>query len=131
MTAILCVGKDVRLLESRGEILRQKTGAVVKLASSKEAPAVIRRENFDLVVLCHTVDAVEAEQISDAIRELGTEHESAPLVLGLSPLWNPDRSDKNLRFDGFSSAEPTSLVNAAEKLLQARAELPESDVSRR
>jgi DNA-binding NtrC family response regulator len=126
MTAILCVGKDVRLLESRGEILRQKTGAVVKLASSKEAPAAIRRENFDLVVLCHTVDAVEAKQISDAIRE----QEPTPLVLGLSPLWNPDRSHNNVPFDGFSSAEPTSLVNAAAKLLQVREELPESDVSR-
>ncbi|HSZ16733.1 MAG TPA: hypothetical protein VK764_06505 [Terracidiphilus sp.] len=130
MTAILCVGKDARLLESRGEILRQKTGAVVKLASSKEAPEAIRRENFDLVVLCHTVDAVEAKQISDAIRKQETEQESAPLVLGLSPLWNPDRSDNNPPFDGFSSAEPTSLVNAAAKLLEARAELPESDVSR-
>jgi|ERR1700733_722489 len=125
MTAILCVGQDDRLLESRSEILRQKTGAAVKLATSKEALGAIRREKFDLVVLCHTLNTLEAQQISDAVQD----QVWVPLVLRLSPLWNPDLADTNQPFDGFCSAEPSSLVNAVAKLLQARAELPESDVS--
>ena len=84
----------------------------------------------DMVLTAANQALTQAKQISDAIRKQETEQESAPLVLGLSPLWNPDRSDNNPPFDGFSSAEPTSLVNAAAKLLEARAELPESDVSR-
>jgi DNA-binding NtrC family response regulator len=69
MRSILQVGNDTTLRTIRASVLRL-TGASVLAASADEAMEILRRERFDLVVFCHTVNLEQREKIARAAREL-------------------------------------------------------------
>ena len=65
--AILCIGEDRRLLETRGMLLRGISGCVI-LASSQEL-FTVQEEGFSLVLLCHTLSVEQYASCLAYIRE--------------------------------------------------------------
>ena len=67
--AILLVGEDIELLDTRAAVLRN-TGAEVECLRSAQVPESAGLQAFDLIILCHTLGEPEARTIADAAERL-------------------------------------------------------------
>ena len=114
MSRILLAGSDCRLLETRAAVLA-KTGAEVVFHNTHEALAVLDRDVFDLVILCHSLIESEAAVIVAKV------HEKAPGTKILLVTSNLDtygmRPGSDV--DATSLPEPGHLVALASQLLKA------------
>jgi CheY-like chemotaxis protein len=114
MSRILLAGSDCRLLETRAAVLA-KTGAEVVFHNTHEALAVLDRDVFDLVILCHSLIESEAAAIVAKV------HEKAPGTKILMVTSNLDtygmRPGSDV--DATSLPEPGHLVALAGQLLNA------------
>jgi hypothetical protein len=112
MPKIVLAGQDVRLLETRGEVLK-KAGARVVCCFGEQAFDVVTSEAPDLLVICHTIADKDAEAIADMA------HAYCPktrVLLMLSQLVeNQPHADG--RFDATSKSDPAQLVERAAQLL--------------
>jgi CheY-like chemotaxis protein len=68
MPAILLIGEDEFLLETRAAVLRS-TGAEMVCADVSSATAMLERKNFDLAVLCHSVPGPVCQTVIEIIRQ--------------------------------------------------------------
>jgi hypothetical protein len=62
MGTILAVGQDQGLLATRAAVLRKCDAGVVE-ARPSEAIKILKAQQFDLVVLCHTLSAEEMTEL--------------------------------------------------------------------
>lgn len=119
MFSILCIGEDVELLKSRMDLLRA-TGSEVQGSRSDESLATLERRQFDLVVVCHSVRAGQAERIYEAAHR----NKEATVVLRLMPFWVGDQSNFKSSFDAVANVEPSALFRTADALLHRQANRP-------
>jgi hypothetical protein len=112
MPKIVLGGQDIRLLETRGEVLK-RAGAEVVHCFGEQAFDAVTSEAPDLLVLCHTIAHKEAEVIADMV------HACCPktrILLVLSQIVE-DRPCANGSFDATSEPNPVRLVERAAQLL--------------
>jgi hypothetical protein len=74
---ILIVGEDIGLLESRGYLLKDWETVT---ANSSQAKAGVGAEDFDLILLCHTVTEKNARDLI----QFAALSQSRPLILAIS-----------------------------------------------
>ena len=114
MSRILLAGSDCRLLETRAAVLA-KTGAEVVFRNTKETLAILDRDKFDLVILCHSLPEPDAALIVAKI------HEKRPGTKILMVTSNLDmygmRPEGDV--DATSLPEPGPLIALASQLLKA------------
>jgi hypothetical protein len=113
MPKIVLAGQDVRLLETRAEVLKRAGSDVVCCAGS-QALNIVATEMPDLLVLCHSMLHEEAEAIADGV------HACCPktrVLLVVSQVV-ADRPYQDAKFDATSLPEPKRLVACAIELLQ-------------
>lgn len=113
MSRILLAGSDYRLLETRAAVLA-KTGAEVISRNTRETLAILDRDKFDLVILCHSLLELDAALIVAKV------HEKAPGTRILMVTSNLDtygmRPGSDV--DATSLPEPGHLVALASQLLK-------------
>jgi hypothetical protein len=113
MPKIVLAGQDVRLLETRAEVLK-KTGAEVVYCVGSKAINVVASEMPDLLVLCHSLLHEEAEAIAERV------HVCCPgtrVLLVVSQV-TEEKQYKGVKFDATSLPEPTRLIKRATELLE-------------
>ena len=113
MSNILLVGEDSRLLETRAEVLA-RIGAATVCCSQQHMMRDLRGEEFDLIVLCHSLTTRAA---NDAAALARLRWPKAPIALLCSPLDPPNQA--NERFDAVVRSDPARLVQATVALLEA------------
>jgi DNA-binding response OmpR family regulator len=115
LQAILLVGEDMQLLDTRAAVLRN-TGAEVECLRSAQVPESAGLQAFDLIILCHTLGEPEARTIADAAERLN----HPPFILLLNSLSGPRQERSGIRFDAIAEAAPEVLVRTANELLSRR-----------
>ena len=73
--AVLCIGQDRRLLESRALVIRRRFNCTT--ANDLHDVQSLTSEHFSLVVLCHSLDALEYRMCVDFVRSRWPE---APII---------------------------------------------------
>ena len=113
MLRILLAGSDSRLLATRAAVL-SKTGAAVVFHNARETLAVLDREVFDLVVLCHSLPEPDMAVIVDMV------HQRIPGTKILMVMSDLERYEfnKDGKVDATSMPEPAQLVARVKELLQ-------------
>ena len=110
MRKILSVSQDESLRRTRSALLRQ-TGAEVQTATAAEALRLLALQNYDLVVLCHTLAAQQASEIAAMAHQQAVGTRVLQLVSGLP-------SELTLALvDDFARPEPALLIAKAATLL--------------
>lgn len=69
MLAILLIGEDLRLLATRAAVLR-RVDADVDQGRPEELTALMSERHYDLLVLCHTLRAKDAEAITQLAHQM-------------------------------------------------------------
>jgi DNA-binding response OmpR family regulator len=115
MYRILLAGDDLRLLETRAAVLG-KTGSVVRWGSSVEAEFFLREEQFDMLILCHTLSAEQRERLMAFARKRWPKI----YILQLVSTTFEEQSADGQNDIKLSSCEPHHLVCRAEMLLKER-----------
>jgi CheY-like chemotaxis protein len=110
---ILLAGQDPRLLSTRAAVLK-KTGAEVVSCNASEALQLMELRRFDLVVLCHSLPAGEAEMIADSSRK----HSDKTRVLLVTSGARPESLGDTAKFDAVALPDPARLIAQAVELLQ-------------
>jgi hypothetical protein len=114
MPAILSIGDDVFLLETRAAVLRTSGAEIVSSDVSAALPYLERR-SFDVVIICHSIPMHLCHTLAEII------HQNWPatrlLRLSIGRDWeeteNPSGAD-------FCSSEPRQLVEHTVALLGRR-----------
>jgi len=120
--SILCVGKDLDLLETRARLL-ERLGAEVKCATGvSDTLESVAREDFDLIVLCHSLKPSGAAAICDAVRAGNT----PPLILQITKSCGFEEERAQIVCDAIVDAYPASLTDCARALLLKRSALAKS-----
>lgn len=68
MPAILLIGEDEFLLETRAAVLRS-TGAEMVCTDVSQAIPALERKNFDLAILCHSIPGPVCQTLVEVIRQ--------------------------------------------------------------
>jgi DNA-binding response OmpR family regulator len=110
---ILLVGQDHRLLTTRAAVLK-KTGAEVASCSTSEAQGFVESQSFELVVLCHSVLAGEAEMIADSAHK----HSDKTRVLMVISSLSLENLGDVAKFDAVTSPDPGRLIARTTELLR-------------
>lgn len=95
MLTILSVGEDSHLLRTRAEVLR-RTGADVLSSTGAAADRFILQWEFDVIVLCHSMQERDVKRIAQAAQA----RSAKTRILLISP-------------DGFSTVEIANIVRVA------------------
>ena len=113
MFRILLAGSDSRLLATRAAVLL-KTGAAVVHCNPIKALEILDREEFDLVVLCHSLQQEDVAVIVDKV------HQKTPdaKILMVTSALDGYEPCTNTKIDATSIPEPGHLVALAKELLQ-------------
>ena len=108
---ILAVGQDPMILSTRSSILRSAGHYVVPMSSIGASVELFQDEDFDLVLLCHTVSVEDRDWLTRAIRASG----SHVPIYTLAPL-----SGETQRgfADGVISSDPQNLVQGVEQAVR-------------
>ena len=120
--SILCVGEDPELLKTRAMLLQRLNAEVKWTTSIREALVYLSNENFDLIVLCHSLKESNAAAISDAIRK----RQPPPIVLSISKSFGFKDERAQIVCDAIVDAHPASLTDCARALLLRRSESAKS-----
>lgn len=115
MFTILAVGEDFNLMKTRAEVLR-KTGSNVLCCTGGAALKFMAEWEFDLIILCHSVQHADAVQITDAAHGPGSKTKVLQLVS--HRLWKQQRA--GIKVDAITFVEPDCLVRSVTELLNRR-----------
>ncbi len=116
LPTILCLGEDRDLLGTRAMLL-ERLGAEVKRATSiAEALEQVASENFDLIVLCHSLKQCDSVAICNAIRD----RNPPPLILKITKSFGFEEELAQLFCDAIVDAHPATLTDCARELLFRR-----------
>ena len=112
MSAILLIGEDEFLLETRAAVLRV-TGAELAHADLTTAFPMLQARRFDVVIICHSVAGHVCQTLSDIIRE----NWPGTRILHISDAhaWEADDGGLDL-----CSSEPAALIARTIELLGRR-----------
>jgi CheY-like chemotaxis protein len=110
---ILLTGQDPRLLATRAALLK-KIGAHVVSCNESETLKFLESETPNLVVLCHSLSVEAAERIADKVHE---RRKGARALMLVSKV-NPERLQRDAKFDAMAFPEPTQLIRRTTELLQ-------------
>jgi len=86
--AILAVGQDEMILSTRSLILRSAGHIVKSLPSVSQAFGAVCNEDFDLVLLCHSIPQEDRDWFTRAVRRFGSRipiYAVEPGSIGFSP----------------------------------------------
>ncbi|HEX4651991.1 MAG TPA: hypothetical protein VH250_10880 [Granulicella sp.] len=110
MLAILLIGEDLRLLATRGAVLR-RVDAEVDLGRPEELKARMSERHYDLLVLCHTLREKDVESIAELVQRMWPETQILQIV---RERW----MEKPLRtgIAALSTPEPRRLVQRTREL---------------
>ncbi len=112
LRTILAVGEDAQLLKTRAEVLRE-TGANVLCSRGASALTFINEWEFDLIVLCHSVEERHAKQIAETANKEG----SKTLTLLLVSEVMRDKQYDGIEFDARTFVDPDCLIRSVDELL--------------
>jgi CheY-like chemotaxis protein len=113
LPTILCLGEDPDLLGTRAMLL-ERLGAEVKRATSiAEALEQVASENFDLIVLCHSLKQSDAVAICDVIRE----RKPPPFIVKITNSFGFEEERAQILCDAIVDAHPGTLTECAKELL--------------
>ena len=114
MAAILLIGEDDFLLQTRAAVLR-RTGAESACCDVASALFMLEHQVFDIVLLCHSIPGHLCETISEIIRH----NWPGTRLLHISAVRDPERFDPG---DGVEvcSPEPERLIERTVELLGRR-----------
>ncbi|MEG9436153.1 hypothetical protein JAO29_08245 [Edaphobacter sp. HDX4] len=112
MPKILLAGQDMHLLATRAAVL-QRLGCQVQWGSSARIESVLREEQVDIVVLCHTLSLKERTELN-SLAHAGW---STTRVLQLvSIFW--EEGHEILDGTRVSICEPHQLIREVQELLR-------------
>ena len=118
LPTILCLGEDPDLLGSRAMLL-ESLGATVKQATSiAKALEQMDGENFDLIVLCHSLKESDAVAICDAFRA----RKPPPLILKITKSLDSEEERAQFLCDAIVDTHPATLTDRVRELLLKRSE---------
>lgn len=109
---ILNVGRDPSLLDTRGMVLRSAGYLVESSASLADAVRRFTANDFDLVILCHSLREEERLGLMHVIREVGS---SIP-VISVDSNWEPH--PRRNSSDSSTESDPASLLSHICEVLQ-------------
>ena len=112
MSKILLAGNDFRLLATRAAVLT-KTNASVTFSNAREAMQVLETEPFDLVVLCHSLSAQQAAEITERVHQ---RLPKARILLVVSHVAS-ETLYSGIKFDAMTPADPIHLIKQTSDLL--------------
>jgi len=104
---LLSIGYDPILMPVRSMLLHQAGHEVVEARSLGEALKRIKAGNFDLLLICHTVDENERDLIIEALRL------SSPMIPILCLTTTPEYSDLNCSAASSTAPEFLAAVDHA------------------
>lgn len=107
---ILAVGQDEMILSTRSSILRSAGHIVKSSPSVSEAMALVRGEDFDLVLLCHSIPEHYRDWFVHAVRASGSRIPIYTVTPG-SAAFSPGLAD------GTLPHTPPDLLKAIQALL--------------
>jgi CheY-like chemotaxis protein len=114
MSKILLAGDDFRLLATRAAVLA-KTNASVTCCNAWEAMEILERKTFDLVVLCHSLSAKQAAEITERVHQRLPQ---AKILLVVSNVVS-ESLYSGIKFDATTPADPIHLIRETSELLRA------------
>lgn len=115
MCTILAVGQDEGLLSTRSAILRKCNAAVVA-ARAPEAIQILKAQQFDLVVLCHTVTSVDMNELASLAHHQANDIQVLEILKASELNWGPHCSGA----DDVVLSKPETLVAKVTKMLSAQ-----------
>jgi CheY-like chemotaxis protein len=121
--SILCVGEDPELLKTRAMLLQRLNAEVKWTTSIREALEYLSNENFDLIVLCHSLKESDTTGISNAVRM----RQPPPNVLSISKSFGFNDERAQILCDAIVDSNPASLIDCARALLLKRS-FPHSEL---
>ncbi len=71
-TLVLSIGADPAVLDARNHLLRSAGYIVVSAISIKEAVRLFQNGDFDLIILCDTLPAIDRERLACFVRASGS-----------------------------------------------------------
>lgn len=119
LPTILCLGEDPDLLGTRAMLLESLGADVRRATSIVEALEKVTGEQFDLIVLCHSLRQSDAVAICDAVRE----RKPPPLILKITRSFGFEEERAQLLCDAIVDAHPATLTECVRELLLRRSEL--------
>jgi CheY-like chemotaxis protein len=69
---VLSIGLDSRVLDTRALILRSVGYTVLTAMSVKEAVPLLQSNDFDVIVICHTLPTKDCERLVSLVRASGS-----------------------------------------------------------
>lgn len=119
LPTILCLGEDPDLLGTRAMLLESLGADVRRATSIAEALEKVAGEQFDLIVLCHSLRQNDAVAICDAVRE----RKPPPLILKITRSFGFEEERAQLLCDAIVDAHPATLTECVRGLFLRRSEL--------
>ena len=112
MRTILTISQDEMLLATRAAVLR-KTNAEVVAATASEAKKILKSRQFDLVVLCHSLNSEETLEIACLAHQQPI---AIPILKVVSNTEFPSEWAL-IAPDAVASCDPRILIEKAAELL--------------
>lgn len=109
---ILAVGQDPMVLNSRCSILRSAGYFVRQAFSIVDSVDLFRNDDFDLLLLCHSIPVLDRDRLISAIRSTGTR----------IPIYVVASAECDFRAglaDGVLSSRPDDLIKELGAVLAA------------
>ena len=109
---VLAVGRDRLLLETRSRVLQAAGYTVIPELSLKKAVSRSRDEDFDVVLLCHSIPADDRERLVRLIRE----HTSRKPIVSIATTLG----QRDLFADATIESDPDELLNGLHDVLRKK-----------
>jgi len=110
---ILSLSADPELGKLRAMVLQQAGYAVVWPSSKAEADALLRENNFDVLVMGHTISGQSSREFAEIFR---ANNPNGKIVVIMAATYSLVKADRTVRsIDG-----PEALLGAIEELLSER-----------
>ncbi|HEY4679463.1 MAG TPA: hypothetical protein VIJ01_20040 [Candidatus Angelobacter sp.] len=109
---VLAVGRDPVLLETRSQVLQAAGYTVIPELSLKKAVARFPEEDFDLVLLCHSIPVDDRERLVRLIRE----HTSRTPIVSIATTLG----QRDLFANATIESDPDELLNGLHNVLRRK-----------
>jgi DNA-binding response OmpR family regulator len=108
---LLSVGADPSILSTRTDVLKRAGFNVTATTSERDAQRTLSEENFDLIVICHSLPLSDRRKLMQAVRE--SKYLPKIVVINRSPEPEPAADASIHSLDG-----PDRLLECIAELLE-------------